>query len=45
MTNDEIVRKIAMLISPTTYFIMEAQEKKKKAKEAKAKKAKTTKKK
>ncbi len=41
MTNDEIVRKIAMLISPTTYFIMEAQEKKKKAKAAaKAKAAK-----
>mgnify|MGYP000067752971 FL=1 len=40
MTNDEIVRKIAMLISPTTYFIMEAQEKKKKAKAAAKAKAK-----
>ena len=37
MTNDEIVKKIAMLISPTTYFIHESMEKKKKAKAAKAK--------
>ena len=40
MSNEEIIKKIAMLLSPTTYFIMEAQEKKKKAKAAAKAKAK-----
>tara|TARA_R110000765_G_scaffold70132_3_gene136035 strand:+ start:748 stop:882 length:135 start_codon:yes stop_codon:yes gene_type:complete len=44
MSNEDIIKKIAMILSPTTYFVHEAMMNKRRAK-AKAAKAKAKKKK